>query len=143
MSIAIVALKVNIVLPDEVANQKVYDKLRRIDFLGSLALAGAVGCSLLAVSLKTAEEMPWSHPLILALFVISAICFCLFIQVEKNWAAYPVMPLHLTTQRIPLAVSVSNLFGSVSAFSMVCGISSLPRILTSVVFQIYNIPLVC
>jgi hypothetical protein len=115
-----VAVKVNIELPQEVQSQTVYDKLRRIDFLGCLMLVCTVGCPLLGFSLKSTEEIPWSHPLIWGLFVFSAVSGVLFVLVEKYWAPYPVMPLRLMTQRTPLAVSIANLFASISAFSMVC-----------------------
>ncbi|KAJ3853012.1 vacuolar amino acid permease [Lentinula lateritia] len=116
-SLVLVALKVNIQLPSDVQNQSLADKLRRIDFLGSLTLVGTVGCLLLGFSLKTTEEMAWSHPLIWGLFTSSALCGVLFVTVEKFVSPYPVMPLRLITQRTPLAVSMSNLFGSMAAFS--------------------------
>lgn len=117
-SFIVVATKVNIQLPFNVQNQSIADKLRRIDILGSLTLVGTVGCLLLGFSLKTSEELPWSHPLISGLFIASIISCVLFIWVEKYWAPYPVMPLRLMTQRTPLAVSISNLLTSMSAFSM-------------------------
>jgi hypothetical protein len=117
-SFIVVATKVNIQLPFEIQNQSIADKLRRIDILGSLTLVGTVGCLLLGFSLKTSEELPWSHPLISGLFIASLISCVLFIWVEKYWAPYPVMPLRLMTQRTPLAVSISNLLTSMSAFSM-------------------------
>lgn len=117
-SFIVVATKVNIQLPFNVQNQSIADKLRRIDILGSLTLVGTVGCLLLGFSLKTSEELPWSHPLISGLFLASIISCVLFIWVEKYWAPYPVMPLRLMTQRTPLAVSISNLLTSMSAFSM-------------------------
>ncbi|KAF8639934.1 hypothetical protein AX17_001184 [Amanita inopinata Kibby_2008] len=118
-SFILVAIKVNIVLPDEVQNQSLADRLRRIDFLGSLTLVMAVGSSLLALSLKTSEEMPWSDPLIWGLLVTSIASTASFILVETYWAPFPVMPIRLITQRTPLAVSVSNLLASISAFSMI------------------------
>ncbi|KJA30117.1 hypothetical protein HYPSUDRAFT_125912, partial [Hypholoma sublateritium FD-334 SS-4] len=117
-SFIVVATKVNIQLPDEVQNQSLSDKLRRIDFLGSITLVGAVGCLLLGFSLKSTEEMDWDHPLIVCLLLASIIFGFLFVLVEKHYAPYPVMPLRLITQRTPLAVAVSNLFTSMSAFSM-------------------------
>lgn len=112
-------MKVNIELPAEVQSQGIADRLRRIDFLGSLTLVGTVGSLLLGFSLKSTEEMAWSHPLIWGLFIASAISGCLFLLVEARWAPYPVMPLRLITQRTPLAVSLANLFCSMSAFSTV------------------------
>lgn len=113
------SVKVNIQLPYEIQNQTLYEKLRRIDGMGSLTLVGTVGCLLLGFSLKTTEEMPWSHPIIYGLFIASAVFGVLFILVEKYWSPYPVMPLRLITQRTPLSVSIANLFGSMAAFSMV------------------------
>jgi len=118
-SFILVALKVNVKLPYELQHESTSDKLRRIDFLGSLTLVGTVGCLLLGFSLKSTEEMSWSHPLIWGLLAASSVWGFLFVLVESFWAPYPVMPLCLITQRTPLAVSLSNLVTSMSAFSMV------------------------
>ncbi|KAG0705491.1 vacuolar amino acid permease [Suillus ampliporus] len=118
ISFTLVALKVNIKLPDEIQTQSTYSKLQRIDFMGSFTLVGAVAGLLLGFSLKTTEELPWSHPLIWGLFCTSAVFWVAFILVEARWAPYPVMPLRLITRRTPLAVSLANFLGSMSAFSM-------------------------
>ncbi|KAI0069016.1 vacuolar amino acid permease [Artomyces pyxidatus] len=117
-SFVLVMLKVSIETPLAVKQQSLHSKLRRIDVFGSFTLAITVGSLLLGFSLKSTESLPWSHPAIYGLFVASAGSCVLFILVEARWAPYPVMPLHLITQRTPLAVSLSNFFGSVSAFSM-------------------------
>lgn len=116
----VVATKVNIRLSDEVRSQTLAEKVRRIDFLGSLTLVGSVGCLLLGISLKTTEELPWTSSSVLGLLSACAVFTAAFILVEKYWAPYPVMPLRLISQRTPLAVSLANLFASMSAFSMVC-----------------------
>ncbi|XP_006460176.1 hypothetical protein AGABI2DRAFT_202979 [Agaricus bisporus var. bisporus H97] len=121
-SFVLVVTKVNIKLPLEIQNQTLADKLQRVDFLGSTTLVAAVGLLLFGISLKTTEEMPWSHPLIYSLLGSSIIFACGFVYVEKNCAPYPVMPLHLMTQRTPLAVSISNLLTSMTAFSMLYNI---------------------
>lgn len=100
-------------------NQPLAEKLQRIDVLGSITLVAAVGFLLLGFSLKTTEELPWSHPLIYSLLSSSVVFGVGFVYVEKYWAPYPVMPLRLMTQRTPLAVSLSNLLTSMTAFSMV------------------------
>ncbi|KAJ6516054.1 major facilitator superfamily domain-containing protein, partial [Mycena sanguinolenta] len=117
-SATLVAWKVNIQLPSDVQDQPLHEKLRRIDVLGSLTLVGTVGCLLLGFSLKTTEEIAWSHPLIYSLFMASFICAVSFIFVETYWAPFPVMPLRLIARRTPFAVSLSNLFASMAAFSM-------------------------
>lgn len=142
-SFVLVATKVNIRLPDDVQSERLSDKLRRIDFLGSLTLVGSVGCLLLGFSLKTTEEMLWSDPLIAGFLVASVIFGLLFVSVEKYWAPYPVMPLRLITQRTPLAVSISNLLTSMSAFSMVrFTFSKLTSSFSYRCQQLYNAPLV-
>ncbi|KAJ7179827.1 vacuolar amino acid permease [Mycena crocata] len=118
-SATLVAWKVNIKLPSDVQDQPLHEKLRRIDVCGSVTLVGTVGCLLLGFSLKTTEELAWSHPLIYGLFVASFVCGVSFVLVEKYWAPFPVMPLRLIIRRTPFAVSVSNLFASMAAFSMV------------------------
>jgi hypothetical protein len=118
-SFVLVAVKVNIELPFDVQQRSIYDRLRRVDIFGSLTLVATVGCLLLGFSLKSTEEMPWSHPLIWGLFVASAVAGVLFVLVESYYSPYPVMPLHLVTQRTPLAVSMCYLFTSISSFSTV------------------------
>jgi hypothetical protein len=93
--------------------------MRRMDFAGSTTLAATIGCLLLGCSLKSTESLPWSHPWVYGLFITSAGFGVLFVVVEARWSPYPVMPLYFVTQRTPLAVSLSNLFGSMAAFSMV------------------------
>lgn len=118
-SFLLVIAKVSIRLPDEVQNQPIRIKLQRLDFLGSITLVSTVGCLLLGLSLKSTEELPWTHPLVWGLLVASIVWAVLFVLVEARWAPFPVMPIRLVTQRTPLAVSLSNLFGSAAAFSMV------------------------
>ncbi|KAI0370270.1 vacuolar amino acid permease [Pilatotrama ljubarskyi] len=118
-SFVLVALKVSIRLPDEVQNQPVRAKLRRIDVLGSFTLVGTVGCLLLGLSLKSTEELPWGHPVIWGLLLASVVFGAAFIWVETCYSPYPVMPMRLVKQRTPLFVSLSNFFGSVAAFSMI------------------------
>lgn len=118
-SFILVTAKVNIKLPAEIENQPIRAKLRRIDGFGSLTLVLTVGCLLLGLSLKSTEELAWSHPIIWGLLLASAVWGVLFVMVETYWAPYPVMPMRLIKQRTPLAVSLSNFFGSMAAFSMV------------------------
>ncbi|KAJ8468186.1 hypothetical protein ONZ45_g6 [Pleurotus djamor] len=79
-SFVLVALKVNIELPQEIQDEPVRQKLRRIDFLGSLTLVGAVGSLLLGLSLKSTEELPWSDPLIWGLLLGSLVWGTIFVS---------------------------------------------------------------
>ncbi|KAF8558994.1 vacuolar amino acid permease [Imleria badia] len=118
ISFILVALKVNIKLPDTVASEGTYSKLSRIDFLGSFTLVASVASMLSAISIKTTEELPWSHPLIWGLLTVSGIFGVAFAYVEARWAPYPVMPLRLISQRTPLAVALANFMASMTAYSM-------------------------
>ena len=111
--------KVSIPLSQDVKSQSLYSKLRRMDFAGSVTLAATIGSLLLGATFKSTESLPWSHPLVYGLFITSVGFGVLFVAVEAYWSPYPVMPLYFITQRTPLAVSLSNFFGSMSAFSMV------------------------
>ena len=110
LSMVLVTLKVNIQLPFNVQSQSTYDKLRRIDWLGSLTLVSGVGCLLLGVSLKTAEDIPWSRPLVWGLLIAGFVSFVLFVLVEARWSAAPVMPMRLLMKRTPMAVALANLW---------------------------------
>jgi len=121
-SAILVVTKVSIELPSDIQKQSTYDKLRRIDFFGSTTLVITVGCALLGFSLKSSEELPWTHPLILGLFAISGVFGIAFVLVETYVAPFPVMPLHLITRRTPLFLSLANFFGSMAAFSVLYNI---------------------
>jgi hypothetical protein len=126
-----------------VKNQSLYSKMRRMDFAGSATLAASIGSLLLGSTFKSTESLPWSHPLVCGLFVTSLGFGILFFTVEAYWSPYPVMPLYFITQRTPLAVALSNLFGSMSAFSMVRTSQPLSWLRLTRWIQIYNVPLVC
>lgn len=117
--------------------------MRRMDFAGSATLTATIGSLLLGSTFKSTESLPWSHPLVCGLFITSVGFGVLFVTVEAYWSPYPIMPLYFITQRTPLAVALSNLFGSMSAFSMVRTSQTLfwPRLTRWI--QIYNVPLVC
>jgi len=106
-------------LSQDVKNQPLHLKIRRMDFAGSAALAATIGSLLLGATFKSTDSLPWTHPLVCGLLLASAGFGVLFVAVEARWSPYPVMPLYFITQRTPLAISLSNLFGSMSAFSMV------------------------
>lgn len=126
LSMVLVSINVDTPLPEEVRSLALHTKMKRIDFLGSLTLVLTVGCLLLGLSLKSTEELPWSHPLIYGLISVGGIWGAIFVIVEAKIATHPVMPIRLVKQRTPLAVALSLLFASTGSFSM-----------------IYNVPLVC
>lgn len=119
-----VAVKVNIRLSEEIQRRKLTDKLRRIDYLGSITLAGALGCFFVAIDFGATDQKQWTHPLVVFLFASSAFLAFSFVMTEKYWAPYPVLPLQLVLRRVPLSISLSLFLLSTSVFSMVSRISN-------------------
>ncbi|EJT97595.1 vacuolar amino acid permease [Dacryopinax primogenitus] len=115
LSYVIVLFKVTIHLPSQA--QSLSEKIKRIDYLGSLTLVLAVGCSLLGISLNTSEELPWTHPAVWGLLLAGGTSTVAFVVVEKWVAPQPVMPLRLLVRRNPFFVALTNLLVSISAFS--------------------------
>lgn len=114
-------------------SQTASEKLARIDFLGCFLLAGFVGALLIAVSLKTSavgeNEIGWSDPWVVGLFVTSGILFLVFVGVETKVAKEPVLPLELLHRRTAVSVAVHNLVMSIMLYAVVSPsrtITSLP-----------------
>ena len=114
----LVSVKLDIPLPEEVRSLTLRTRLKRTDFLGSLTLVLTVGCLLLGLSLRSMEELPWSHPLTWGLISASGIWGLIFFIVETKVAVFPVMPIRLMKQRTPLAIAFANFFASIVSFSM-------------------------
>jgi hypothetical protein len=130
ISFALVLWKVDVPLPSKQSAFRV--KLARIDWLGSLTLVTAVGCLLVAVTLKTAEEMPWSSPAVWGLSVISVIALVSFVFVEMCVSGEPILPMRLLSQRTPACVAVSNFLLSFVGFSLLYNV---PMYFTAVRLQ--------
>ena len=103
--------------------QSAREKLARIDFLGCFLLAGFVGALLIAVSLKTSavgeNEIAWSDPWVVGLFITSAVLFVIFVGVETKVAKEPVLPLELLHRRTAISVAVHNLVISIMLYAVV------------------------
>ncbi|ETS87253.1 hypothetical protein PFICI_01081 [Pestalotiopsis fici W106-1] len=69
-------------------------KLGRIDFTGAALLGLGIFALMLPAEIG-GSRLPWSHPLILGLFVTGALLLGLFFLVEKNWAREPIFPVRL------------------------------------------------
>lgn len=95
--------------PPSGQSQSLSQKLRRIDYLGSLTLVLFIGSLLVGVTIKTTEDIPWSDPKVYGLLVGSLVAGIAFVWTEHKWSAEPVMPLGLLTQRNPLSVAFVNL----------------------------------
>ncbi|OCT53227.1 Multidrug resistance protein fnx1 [Cladophialophora carrionii] len=93
--------------------------LARIDFLGSGFLVASL--VLLLLGLNTGgNQLPWTHPLVMASLALSAVTLGVFVHVESNlpgWVPEPILPVALIGRtRTVLAACLANWFGTMSAF---------------------------
>ena len=107
ISFLLVAIHVNIPLPHRPLTLR--QKLGRIDWLGSITLVFAVGCLLLGLTLKSTDELEWSHIKVWGLLVGSVVSWAAFIVAEVWISPEPVMPMRILGTRTPLAVAITNL----------------------------------
>ncbi|KAK4241185.1 major facilitator superfamily domain-containing protein [Achaetomium macrosporum] len=77
------------------ASQK--SKLSRIDFKGSILFTITILALLLPIELG-GVKLPWSHPVIAALFIASATLLVLFVAVERRQEE-PILPLEIFHRR--------------------------------------------
>lgn len=101
MAIALVALKLDSdqdrSLPLDVRGSS-KSKLRRIDFLGSIALALTIVGFLLVLDLG-GQKLPWGHPVIWITLASSVALGLLFLSIEGYVAKEPIFPLKLLVHR--------------------------------------------
>ena len=83
---------------DEAPKLSTRSKLGRVDFLGGFVLALLILTFLLPLEIG-GVKVPWTHPLIPALFTLTGLLVVLFVVVEKRWATEPIIPLKLFTQK--------------------------------------------
>ena len=94
---------------------------KRVDVLGSLLLVTAVSVQLVGLSLG-GNELPWGSPGVIGSLLGSLVLFALFLWVEANTTAIPVIPLRLLKGRLPVATQLANVCAGMTAY----GVSSLP-----------------
>ncbi|KAF8308601.1 vacuolar amino acid permease [Clavulina sp. PMI_390] len=94
-------------------------KLARVDWVGSISLISFVGSFLVAVTLKTIEELSWRSPSVWALLIISALSMIIFVLAGLFGSAEPILPLHLLFQRTPLSGAISSFAANFVGLSII------------------------
>ncbi|KAI8050443.1 major facilitator superfamily-domain-containing protein [Syncephalis plumigaleata] len=74
------------------------DKLRDIDYAGTVLVSAASICLLLALSWG-GETYSWASSMIIGLLIGAVLLFALFVIVEWHWARQPIMPRQLFERR--------------------------------------------
>ncbi len=130
------------------------EKLARLDPLGNLLFLPAVVCLLLALQWG-GSEYAWGSATIIALFVLSAVLFALFVG-DQVWSGEnATIPLRVARRRSTITASVFSLFLLASYLGMIfylpiwfqaiqevsavnSGLRCLPSMLSVVVFSIVS-----
>lgn len=90
---------------------------KRVDFSGALLLVTAVSTQLLGLSLG-GNELPWSSPWVIGALAISVVLFAVFVRVEGNTTAMPIIPLRMLQGTMPIATQVANLCAGMSMYGV-------------------------
>ncbi|KAH7363423.1 major facilitator superfamily domain-containing protein [Plectosphaerella cucumerina] len=96
--------------------------LRAIDWLGSLIIVGGTVMFLFGLEFGGVVH-PWNSPTVVCLIVFGVVMIGIFILVELRFAKYPIVPMHLFSNRSNIAVFATS-FGH--AFIFIAGSYWLP-----------------
>ncbi|ORX94652.1 MFS general substrate transporter [Basidiobolus meristosporus CBS 931.73] len=94
------------------------EKIKRIDFLGTVLLLGFI-ITLLLPTQWGGGEYSWSSPRVIALYCVSAVLLIAFIVVEYRFAAEPIVPCRLFAMRNPLFTFITMFFFGMAFFGLV------------------------
>lgn len=94
------------------------DKIKRIDFLGALALVTSLVLALLGLN-SGGNIVPWSHPLVYVSLPLSFVSLLLFIYVEEKIASEPIIPIHLLANRSVMAACLTNWFMTMAVYALI------------------------
>ncbi|UZJ51579.1 hypothetical protein CBS101457_000899 [Exobasidium rhododendri] len=94
------------------------DKVKSIDFLGSLTLVSCVGPILLSISFMSANDKTIKDALVWVGLLVGSLSGVVFVLVEKYVAKAPILPLRVVTQRTGGSVAAANLFLSITTFTI-------------------------
>jgi hypothetical protein len=83
--------------------------MKAVDWIGSLTLMGGTLMVLLGLEFG-GTVYPWDSVTVICLIVFGAVTLVIFGIVERYFARYPIIPLHLYTNLSNFAVFVANLF---------------------------------
>ncbi|KAE9392963.1 vacuolar amino acid permease [Gymnopus androsaceus JB14] len=92
--------------------------LKRIDYLGSITLLITVASTLIFLSTRYNESLPWSDVAVFLPLTASLVFFLLFVFVEIFVAREPVLAPFLLKEKVPVLVGISNFLVSSCNFAM-------------------------
>lgn len=93
------------------------DKIKRIDFLGSLSLV----CGLVLILLPLnwgGSTYPWDSPIVVSLFCVGFVVLLVFCLIKWKQAVEPIVPFHLFRNRTSSAVFLTSFFIGMGYYGM-------------------------
>ncbi|KAJ1920413.1 hypothetical protein H4219_001389 [Mycoemilia scoparia] len=94
------------------------EKLKRIDFLGSLVIVAGLIVLLLALSWG-GKEHPWSSPAVISLLIVGLVLLIAFVLVEAYVSPEPILKLNLLKSYSMLALIIAILTSGMVLFSLI------------------------
>ena len=91
--------------------------LKRVDYLGSLTLTGALVLFLSGLN-TGGNVLPWTHPLVLTALPLSLIFLLIFIYIEERWALEPIIPIRLLLNRTVASACLSYWFAFMAYYGL-------------------------
>ena len=83
--------------------------IKAVDWAGSLALIGGLLMFLLGLTFG-GTVYPWSSPTVICLIVFGVFTLLVFVAIERYFARYPLVPVHLYASVSNSAILIVNLF---------------------------------
>lgn len=93
------------------------EKLKRVDYLGSLTLVSSIALLLIGLSLG-GNEMPWGSPTVYGTIIGGLAMLAVFVLVETKYASNPICAPRILFAKTPLFVSLTNWFASMAQFAI-------------------------
>jgi MFS family permease len=112
LAISCVLVLWKVKVPPKEANEA---KLRQVDFLGAITLVATLVLLLLGLN-AGGNQVAWTHPLVLTSLPLSAVSLGVFVYIEANVAAKPVIPVRLLLDRTVFSACLTNWFSTMSVF---------------------------
>jgi MFS family permease len=107
---------VAVVLPPSRVNGTVKEKIKAIDYLGTIFSASAVMLLLIPIS-GGGTYFPWESAMVISMLVLGGICAIIFVVIEWKFAFMPMMPLHLFKIPAVSAILIQNVLLGIVYYS--------------------------
>lgn len=93
------------------------DRIKRVDFLGAIALCTSLVLLLLGLN-SGGNIVPWNHPLVYVSLPLAGIALAMFVYIEDKVAKEPVIPVRLLLHRTVASACLTNWFLTMAVYAL-------------------------